>query len=109
MLLDVLHQMPHPLARMVTSTLVMDIPKGPLKRICSRAVGRQEEQFDARMGGEPLFDLQGAVNLGVVRYDREAWGRRSRVRWIQRVEQVQEQPCGLAIPHAVGKGTGLDI
>jgi hypothetical protein len=29
-LVNVLHQIPHPLARMVTSTLIMDLAQGPL-------------------------------------------------------------------------------
>ena len=42
---------PHLFAGVVTRTVVMDIPKGPLNRIGIGTIGRQIQQCEAGMGG----------------------------------------------------------
>ena len=107
MLRDVLYQMPHPLARMIAGTFIMDIAKGPLDRVGFGAVGGQVEQLEAGMSGQPLLDLSCIVNLGVVNHDGEAGELRGGVRPVQRGQQVQEQPRGFAVPHTVlGRARG---
>ena len=49
----------------------MDIAKGPLNRIGLRTVGRQVEQLEAGMGGEPLRHCGRLVNLGIVHHHLE--------------------------------------
>src|SRR5215510_480269 len=106
MLLDVLYEVPHALASMVAGAFIVDIPKGPLNRICSRAVGRQVEQLKAGMGRQPFFDLPRMVNLGVVGHDREAREGRCWVGMVERLEQVQEEPRDFAIPDTVRDSPG---
>jgi len=83
MLLHVLHQVPHAFAGMVASTLVMNIPKGPLNQIRSRTVGRSVQHLEAWMGGQPLLDFLGLVEFGVVDHDREEEEERRGVRAIE--------------------------
>ena len=104
MLLNVLHQMPHPFAGVVARTFIMDIAKRPLNRIGARAVGRQIEELKARMRRQPLFDFSSLVNLGIVDHDGEVHKEGRRVSTIQRVEQIQEEPGSFSLPDTVGDG-----
>src|SRR5215510_8687875 len=101
MLFDILYQSPKLLARMVTGTFVMHIPKIPLDWVGVGAVGGQVEQSEAGMGRQPLLHLPGVVNLGVVDDDRKTGKRRCRVGSVERGQQVHKQPGSFAVPHTM--------
>jgi len=44
------------------------------------------------MGGEPLLDFLGVGNLGIIGDDGEVREERRRVRAIERLQQVEEEP-----------------
>ena len=107
--LDVRHQVPHALARVVAGALIMAIAKGPLNRIGPRAVGGQREELEAGMGHPPFLALPGMVNLGGVGHHGERGERRWRVSSGERVEQVQEEARGFTLPDPGGDGPGGNI
>src|SRR5713226_10226198 len=98
MLFDISYQTPHSFARRVASTLIVDSAKGPLDRVRLGAVGGQEQHLEAGMGSQPLLALPRIMTLGVGDDDGETGKRGIRVRPVQRGQQVQTQPGGLAIP-----------
>ena len=51
------------------------------------------------MGGQPLLDFGGLVDLGVVGDDGEVSKAERRVCLIKRLEQVEKEPGLLTIPH----------
>jgi hypothetical protein len=104
MLLDGLHQMPDALAGMIAGALLVDIAEGPLNRIGPGAVDRQIEHLEAGMRRQPLLDLRGSVNLGIVDPYVEVEERPRRVRSIQGLEEVQEEPRDFTIPDTGGEG-----
>ena len=58
------------------------------------------------MGGQPLLDFGGLVDLGVVGDDGEVSKERRRVGAIKRLQQVKEKPGLLTLPHTRGEGAG---
>ncbi len=61
------------------------------------------------MGREPVLDFFSLVNLGIVDYDREVRTEGRRVSPIERVEQIQEEPGGFAIPDTGSDGAGGEV
>ena len=53
------------------------------------------------MGGKPLLHFLGVVDLGLIGYDGEVREERHGVRAIKRLQQIQEEPGLLAIPHLI--------
>src|SRR6266540_6856242 len=83
-------------ALVIARTLLMDIPKGALNRIGLGAIGWQEEQLKAGMGGQPPLDRLGLVNAVVV-HDHGDFGElRLWVPPVQLSQQRPEQPVRLA-------------
>ena len=106
MLFDILDEVPHAFTGVVPGTFIVDIAKSPLNRIGIRAIGWQIQHCEARMGGQPLLDFGGLVDLGVVGDDGEVSKERRRVGAIKRLQQVKEKPGLLTLPHTRGEGAG---
>jgi hypothetical protein len=62
MSLDVLDQISHPLATVIARTCVVHVAEGTLDRVGSGTIGRNEEQFDTRMLGQPSLHSLGFVD-----------------------------------------------
>ena len=54
------------------------------------------------MGGQPLLDFLGFMQLGIVDDDRQVGKERGGVGPIERVEQLKKQPGLFAVPHTMG-------
>src|SRR5438128_9538834 len=109
MLLHIPDQIREAGALMITGTLVMDIPKGPLNRIGLGAVSRQEEHLEAGMCRQPLLDRLGLVNAVVVHDHPDFSELRLWVQPLQAVQQRPEQGVGLAWARALDQPSGARL
>jgi hypothetical protein len=69
MVFHISYQIGSSFAPMVTGAAVMHIAERALNRIGPRAVGRQKQQPHARVGGQPLCDSLGLMDLIVIHND----------------------------------------
>src|SRR5262245_50349783 len=88
MLLHLPHELVEAVALVIAGTLIMDLGKGPLKRVRLRAVSGEEQELKAGVGRQPALDGLGFVNAVVIHAYLDF---REPGRWIESLQLVQQR------------------
>jgi hypothetical protein len=106
---DIGHQIPEAFTRMIAGAQVMHIAKGALDGVRARTIGRQPEQGEPRVGGQPLLHGLGVMNGVMINHHLEPGIPLSRIAGIKASEQLAEQGVGVTGCDIIQQGTDRQV